>query len=339
LIFEAPIQEAVEARIDGNISCLLTVPHVTPANTNLNAELDKNRSSSKKPLLGGSLFSSASGPSAPAEIQPLVPLQIALSKASATTASAVPTADTEYDKLTDPTKNVPTPPVYAARLSALLKNLATAEGAVVDSIKARRGLLEGLEKIVQANRTSLAKEEEQHTLLSNRKNAIEARKREVEDGIMRGLSAESSPITHGSPLSDPRANGRASTTPLAVPSDPDRPAVEALTPPTLPQEPPNDPPPFPNNGAPGIGPPHHPNNPTPSPGPPFPLAAPPQQAGSDLLSSLSMPPVRHYASPGGGLSKKRKLDDEAVAVLGGGDAMEGLDEDVAELLRQESGGL
>ncbi len=63
-------------------------------------------------------------------------------------------------------------------------------------------------------------------------------------------------------------------------------------------------------------------------------------AGSDLLSSLSMPPVRLYAgspgSAGGGMAKKRKLDDEGFG--GGEDAMADLDDDVAELLRAESGG-
>ena len=85
-----------------------------------------------------------------------------------------------------------------------------------------------------------------------------------------------------------------------------------------------------------------------------PPPAPPQQQqhpqlGADLLSSLNLPPVRQYSgSPPGTApaSKKRKMDEdeEAGAVFGNaagqgeGDAMAGLDDDVAELLRQESGG-
>ena len=302
-IFEPAIQEAIEARID---------------------ELDKSRSSSKKPLLGGSLFSNSSGPSAPQEIQPLVPLQIAVSKAVASTTGLFATANTEYDKLTDPTKTIPTPPVYAARLSALLKSLANAEGAVSESIKARRALVSGLEKILETNRTALAAEESQHVELVNRKASAEAKKREVEDGIMRGLSAENSPATlqaTNSPLG--HTNGKAAV----LETEPERPDIEELTPPPVENfTPPKQPPPQTH---------FVPHMPT----PPLPVSVP----GSDLLSSLSMPPVRHYAgSPGsaggGGMAKKRKLDDDSDAFGHGEDAMADLDEDVAELLRAESGG-
>ena len=300
-------------------------------------DLDKSRSSSRKPALGGSLFSSSSGPSAPPEIQPLVSLQIALSKASATTASAVPTAEAEYDKLTDPTKSVPTPPVYAARLSALLKGLASAESAVAETLKARKALIEGLEKIIEVNRTAVATEESQYATLSSRKNAIEAKKREVEDGIMRGLSAESSPITlQGSSASDPRMNGRASATPI-TPADPDRPDVEELTPP--PDDPVFSAPAENTDAASPNEEPYQPLENQRSVTPASLLTAPPQQAGADLLSSLNIPPVRQYSgSPGGGVTKKRKLDDESAVFGTGEDAMADLDDDVAELLRQESSG-
>ena len=309
---------------------------------NVLIELDKSRSSSKKPALGGSLFSSSSsGPAAPPEIQPLVSLQIALSKASATTASAVPTADSEYDKLTDPTKTIPTPPVYAARLSALLKNLASAESAVSASLKARHALVEGLEKVIETNKAALLAEETRHATLSTRKDAIEAKKRDVEDGIMRGLSGDLSPVTHGSPVSDPRMNGRASATPV-TPADPDRPDIEELTPP--PEEPSRgiDPITSAANGTRALTPqPQYQQGPTTPQQPPA-IAAQAQpllQAGADLLSSLNIPPVRQYSgSPGGGVAKKRKLDDEAAVFGSGEDAMADLDDDVAELLRQESAG-
>ncbi|KAL9104610.1 MAG: hypothetical protein Q9163_000475 [Psora crenata] len=315
-IFEVPIQEAIEARID---------------------ELDKSKSSSKKPTLGGSLFSSSSGPAAPPEIQPLVSLQIALSKASVTTASAVPTADAEYEKLTDPSKSVPTPPVYAARLSSLLKSLASAEGAVAESLRARTALVEGLEQMVEINKAAIMAEESQQASLASRKNTIEAKKREVEDGIMRGLSAESSPVNlQGSTVSDPRMNGRTSATPL-TPTDPSRPDVEELTPPPegsatpVPRE-------IANSAAVTDDQYQALNN----QGPMVlgeQLTGLPAQAGADLLSSLNIPPVRQYAgNSGGGLLKKRKLDDDSAVFGSGDDAMDDLDEDVAELLRQENGG-
>ncbi|MCJ1473111.1 hypothetical protein MMC13_001762 [Lambiella insularis] len=318
-VLEPSIQDAVEARI---------------------SDLDKSRSSGKKSLLGGSLFAS-SGSSTPMELQPLVPLQIAISKASIAITGSVSTANTEFDKLMDPQTPVPTPPVHAARLSALLKSLANAEGAVSESMKARQSLVEGLEKLLETNRTILATEKAQYDELFTRKNTIEAKKRDVEDGIMRGLSADSSstPVKDG-PGTEPHTNGQNDAS-----AEPERPQFEELTPPPVESLTPFDSPRLSaeapttaNVGADSI------NDQQPDPkgfssavAPPFMPPAP--LAGSDLLSSLSMPPVRAYSGipMNGGAYKKRKVEpafDEFV----GEDAMADLDEDVAELLRAESGG-
>lgn len=316
-------------------------------------ELDKSRSTTKKPLLGNSLFS-ASGPSAPLEIQPLVPLQISISKAIASSSTAVATADIEFEKLTDPSKTVPTPPVHAARLSALLKSLASAEGAVLESIKARRALIDGLEKILETNKAALAGEQAQQLKFVGRKGVIEAKKRDVEDGIMRGLSAESAPTNIYAPV---HLNGRAGTSHPHAPTpdrhmeEPTPPPVETLTPvgsplhhtfsPTSPGN---------GNGAANPSNPyHHLHFSTPS----APAETPPaythttpanlnnNSSATELLSTLAMPPARHYAgSPGaGGITvKKRKLENDFEGFGGpGGDAMADLDEDVAELLRAEGG--
>ena len=74
-IFEQGIQEAVESRVDGTCSSPWIKDRAHHA-----IEIDKNRSTGKKPLLGGSLFSGPSGSSTPSELQPLVPLQVAVSK-------------------------------------------------------------------------------------------------------------------------------------------------------------------------------------------------------------------------------------------------------------------
>lgn len=350
-IFETPIQEAIEARIDGKNHVISEDLTIESSSYDLHTELDKSRSSSKKPLLGGSLFSNSSGPSAPTEIQPLVPLQISVSKAVASANSAAATADVEYDKLTDPSKTIPTPPVHAARLSALLKSLASAEGAVSESIKARRALLDGLEKIVDMNRSALTLEEAQHVEFSSRKGLIEAKKRDVEDGIMRGLSAESSPAaTHATLTPDPKVhiNGKATPQPHDASSAPlERPHVEELTPPPVESlTPVGSPRPeatraysTTSSGSTLVNTQQSPNHSHPAP---VPIASllPAVTPGSDLLSSLSMPPVRHYAgSPGAGNAyKKRKLEPDFSGFGAGEDAMADLDDDVAELLRAESGG-
>lgn len=304
-------------------------------------DLDKSRSSGKKLLLGGSLFSNSSGPSAPAELQPLVPLQIAITKASVALSGSVPTANTEYDKLMDLQTPAPTPPVHAARLSALLKSLANAEGAVSESMKARQDLIGGLEKLLETNRTVLTTEQTQHEELTIRKNTVEAKKREVEDGIMRGLAADTSTTpVKGSPSTELPTNGHHD-----VSTEPERPHVENLTPPPVESLTPFGSPRLAaqasntTTGGENTLQDQQPDHTDQLLAVPQPLMPAPAIAGSDLLSSLSMPPALAYAgsSINGGAYKKRKLEPDFNDFVGG-DAMADLDEDVAELLRAESGG-
>ena len=313
-------------------------------------------------MLGGSLFSSSS--SAPPELEPLVSLQVAVSKAEVSQATAVSTSDMEYEKLTS--NPAPTPPVHAARLSALLKNLASAENAVSESIKARRTLLDGLEKLVTDNRSKLASEESKLTEITSRKASIDVKKREVEDGIMRGLVTEdaSSPNNnHTSPATPGLRNGN---------TEPDGPTMEELTPPPVESLTPVGSPKAPSATTFPTQPPNHQHDTNPE------LAAPhshyisssstlplteQQQPGSDILSSLRMPPTTaqipvsrdprlRLATNGGGPgssspteqqqqpNKKRKIaEDEFEGFGGGADAMADLDDDVAALLRAESGGM
>ncbi|KAL8853171.1 MAG: hypothetical protein Q9221_002053 [Calogaya cf. arnoldii] len=308
-IFDKPIQDAVEARI---------------------IELDKSRSGKKTGLLGGSLFSAgASNTPAPAELQPLIPLQTAMSKANATSSPALSTANAEYDRLTDADKPTPSPPVYAARLSALFKSLSSAETAVAESIKTRQDLINGLEDLVATNRASLEKEQSHLTTTTERREFIEQRKREVEDAIMSGKSvAETqSSATDGTP----HANGRTMSS-----AEPERPQIEALTPPPTESLTPIHSPKFTANQDPltnthfaneNISQPlqHPPTGPSPQPN--LENLPPPQSIPSDPRYGASSP------------AKKRKLDAEFDGFGAGEDAMAGLDDDVAELLRAESGGV
>lgn len=186
--------------------------------TDSTAEIDRSRSTGKKAPLGGSLFSSSSG-STPSELQPLVPLQVALAKSTMTSGTSATTANTEYEKMHDPNTPLPTPPVHAARLSQLLKTLANAESSVSEVIKSRHALIDGLEKFLETNRSALSREQSLAAQLSERKTETEAKKRDVEDAIMRGLSTENMSTAN---FSD---NSPAEGGPIA------RPEVEALTPP------------------------------------------------------------------------------------------------------------
>ena len=338
-IFETSIQEAVEGRIDGEYQELSLPLTFTD---NLGSELDKSRSTGKKPLLGGSLFSS--GSAAPSELQPLVSLQVAVAKATATTITTTQTANHEYDKLTDPSKTTPSPPVHAARLSALLKSLASAEGAVSESIKARSALLEGLETLLESNKRSLEKERGQHFELTTRKNTIDAKKRDVEDGIMRGLSAEEGTAGVAQGLAGPTPNGRGHDTS----SELERPQHEELTPPPVESLTPTT---SPHLAPSSIAVPQdaaynkQPDADLRGSAIPPPLFSPRAGALNGISHETStvppaLPPLPLAGSPGsisGGPSKKRKLEDD-FGGFGGGDAMADLDDDVADLLRAESGG-
>ncbi|KAJ5513077.1 RNA polymerase II large subunit CTD [Penicillium fimorum] len=196
-VFDGAILDAVEARID---------------------ELDKARPTNKKQTLGGSFFKDTSSGSTPSELQPLNPLQVAVTKAVINSNNSATTATSEFDKLHDPKTPKPTLPVHAARLSSLLKTLANAENSVSEVIKSRRALIDGLEKILQTNRAELSKEEALSAEISRKKSLVDTKKREVEDAIMRGLPSEEStnPGKHS-------GHDDASA----------RPEVEALTPPPV----------------------------------------------------------------------------------------------------------
>jgi regulator of Ty1 transposition protein 103 len=291
-------------------------------------DLDKSRSSTRKPLFGSSLLGSSS---IPTDIQPLIPLQAAVSKLPSSTKIAFDNGKQEYMKIADPSTPLPTPPVYAARLSGLLKTLANAEGAVAEGIKARRALVEALEKLLDTNRNALNEGEVQHLELANWKAEIDQKKRDVEDSIMRGLAEEASPASHanGSPGSEGAGNRVARE---SISSEPERaPSVEALTPT-------GSPPPQTNFAPRATASDFFEDKPNTS-------AVTQQQfvpaAGSDLLSSLAMPYGRPAvgSQANGSSAKKRKLNDaEDFAGLGGDDALAGLDDDVAEILRRDSGG-
>lgn len=198
--FEAPIISAIEARLE---------------------EVDKAKGGSggKKTLMGKSLFGSSSDTGMPKELESLGPLQTTVTKATIDARPSIDAAQKEYTNLNAEDAVLPKPPVYAARLSGLIKQLANAEAAVSASIKARQALVADLEKILEINKSALAKDEETFMELGSRKTTTEAKKRDVEDAIMRGLSpVEGSPLTPGT-------NGGAMAAFME-----DRPEVEELTP-------------------------------------------------------------------------------------------------------------
>lgn len=218
-IFDKSIQEQIEKRV---------------------GEIDKTRGAQKGGAgggrLGGSLFGGGSSGSVPAELEGISKSQSAVSKAEAAARGAAANADSEFTKMTDPNATLPTPPVHAARLNALMKTLATAQGAMEASINARKELLAGLEKLIESNRTKLSDEENAAVSVQQRLVGIETRKKEVEDGIMRGMSSTPTSPINASPPSGSLLNGTngASNEPSAPEPEsftPPPPDVESFTPP------------------------------------------------------------------------------------------------------------
>lgn len=323
-MFEVPIQDAIEARLD---------------------DIDKTRPTGKKPLMGGSLFGSSSGSGGlPKELESLAPLQLSLSKANLSTTPTINTANTEYDKLNNPNAKLPAPPLHAARLSALLKSLAIAESSVAESVKARKALISELEKILETNRTSLSKDETTLSDLQTRKTDTETKRRDVEENIRRTANAESEAMYHNS-------GERPDSFAPDLEKEMDRPEYEALTPPPV------------EALTPPIGSPKMDLQDELQPQPTDTIAHAEIERNPDvqnLLASMSsagasIPPRTRPAGQhtsmamvgmgmngfggSGNVSKKRKVGHPGS---GGGELPPGfgldLDEDVAEMIRQESGG-
>lgn len=269
-IFEKPIQDAIDARLN---------------------ELDKVRGSAKSGF-GGSPFGGASVPS---ELSPIVSNHQQVTKLAAPLKATISSADQDYQKQLDPTTPVPSAPVFAARLNGLLKTLVNAEIAVAECVKARESLVSGLEQLLDTHRTALEQEKEAMSTMSTRKLEIETKKQEVELAIMQALgSADNHENT---------PEGQATR----QSNEPDRPEMEALTPPSGEEEEPV----YSKDNASST--------------------AEEQVAASMTADTDAASPYQSLPISANGSNKRRRLDDnEDFPDLGGDD---GIDADVAEMLK------
>ncbi|KAI1100183.1 DUF618-domain-containing protein [Jackrogersella minutella] len=194
-IFEKPILEAIAARVQ---------------------EINQVRGTVKSGL-SGSIFGSASVLS---ELAPLTAPQQHVTKLLLGMRTTVNSANQEYDKLLGPNTTAPSAPVYAARLSGLLKTLAQAEGAVEQCVKARRELVTAVQKVLETNMKALISEEDQLETFVGRRMEVEDKKTEVERAIMAGLPDDEPYLSNNGPAEHPDP-------------EPERPEVEALTPPSM----------------------------------------------------------------------------------------------------------
>jgi regulator of Ty1 transposition protein 103 len=230
----------------------------------------------------------------PTELTPIVTSLQLVTKLSIPLKATISSTDQEYEKQTNPLVPVPSAPVFAARLNGLLKSLANAENAVAECVKAREGLILGLEQLLEVNRASLEQDKTTASKLSERKGEIEEKKQQVEVAIMQALGSTEH---HGTSAEGEAVN--------AAP-EPDRPEMEALTPPSVDAMDEEE-----------ISPEKQ------------------QQASSNTDQSPSATPTYQSVSvSSNGSNKRRRLDDsEDFPDLGGDD---GIHPDVAEMLKESS---
>jgi regulator of Ty1 transposition protein 103 len=319
-VFEEPIQDAIDFRMAGeqqsqlcsNSSLLESLwrGNICAEETLITGiELDKARGSTGAAAAFGSP-SPFGAPTVPAELAPIVASHQNVAKHTIPSKSSVHTANQDYDRVMDPAAPVPSAPVYAARLHGLLKMLASAENAVAESVKARKELLEALESLLVSNKETLSRDELQLNELRNRRQQVETKKSDVELAIMRGLNSA-------------EATGPHPKLPSGSPApEPDRPEVEALTPPTMQDDADM---PFDAPSPPDVDPPvdHDQESSYQHP------AAPGIEMLSALASQYQSLPITMN-----GANKRRRLDEtDSIPGLDGDD---GIDADVAEILQKDS---
>lgn len=260
-------------------------------------ELDKSRGSAK-PGFGGSPFGSSSS-SIPPEFTPLISAHQSASKLSIPLKATISAANKEYEKQTDSSTPVPSAPVYAARLNGLIKTLANAESAVAECVKAREGLVTGLEKLLEAQRAALDEDKQSLVDIQTRKIEIEDKKQQVEVAIMQALG--------------PSENGSGVEGTSGATAEPDRPEMEALTPP-----------PIDDSHVEAITPPTTDDGPQPA------VEAP---SGIEMLSNLASSYQSLPIATNGANKRRRVEDNEQLPNLGADD---GIDADVAAMLKDGS---
>ncbi|KAH8153115.1 uncharacterized protein LAJ45_02702 [Morchella importuna] len=252
--------------------------------------------------LGGGSLSGGGTSNVPLEFTPIINSHKGLQTKLSSSTIAVGMANTEYQKQFD-TDTLPVPPVYAARLSSLLKTLDNAHIAVKGAIEAREAHIRNLEKLLQASKKALEIEKDKFNDITEKRQKTESTKVEVEMMILRDMEESKNNGGDGMDIS----HGNHTST---SPDDLKSPEIEALTPPhQISFEPP--PPPSASEA-------HHQHSIAP--------AVPPEphvfhQGASELLASLSAP------LNGGGLKREKREDVNMF---------EGLDDDVADMFRNDA---
>lgn len=305
------IQHVAEVWRQRNVFNTLTLDEI-------DAAIASNQTNTSGPLKGGLGGFKGGSSGIPSELSKVVSAhQAVAAKVSVSTAN-LSNALSEYRQHMEADIN-PALPVWAARLSGLVKTLDNANASIQDAITARRELINNLERVLESAKTALIGEEAQARDLTTKRDLTEAKKSSVEAEILSGLSRKSPELGPG---------GFRSTTP---PTPENRPEASPLSPPPLTEHPNNseadaaslglyDATPMPSygsmpfeSGSPIQG--THPGNGPFASGSPFSNGS----SANLMLSSVMT-----------GLTKSNGMEDDMNAGL------EDLDDDIAEMFRKDS---
>lgn len=279
--------------------------------------IDKNKGSGSSKggfggglKLGGGFLGGGKASEVPLEFVPLLKTHGEISEKTSSVTIATGSANTEFQRQFE-AEQLPAAPVYAARLSSLLKTLDTADIAVKGAIEARKSHIRNIERMLEQSKAALAKDEQTAADLAGKKKRTESTKASVEQLILEGMEENSNSNNNNgnnsSGSGDRGGTPGGNTTPDGLKS----PEIEALTPPAQVQYEPE--PPVPASEL------HHRHSIAPSdpPNPPAEFHA----GASELLASLS-------GSLLNGSGLKRPQTEE-------GNVYEGLDEDLVNILKKE----
>ena len=238
----------------------------------------------------------------------MVAAQQGVTKLLISTQGSVSKADSDFDKVLS--GEPPAAPVHAARLNGLLRSIADGEDAMAQMIKARSDMKAALDAVQAQYQKLLDADKQRLQQLEQRRLLVDDMKRQVEDKIMRELSGDSNAAGHSS--------GSATL------QEPERPQMEALTPPS--NEP--DEPVYP--GADETAQPEAPSNGAHAQDDSGSSSATSAATAIDILSHLAS--AQAVPVSANGTNKRRRVDTGEELP----DLDDGIDADVVESLRQDS---
>lgn len=326
-IFTEEVQAEVEGKMDGGFV------FYTWMEINLTECLaaDKKGMMTGKSMLGGGgllgartgggllgVGSSSGGGSIPLELIPLAKTIKDLSDKNTSITIAIGTANTEYAKHFD-AESLPAPPVYAARLSSLMKTLDTADTAIKGAIEARKAHIRNIERLLEQSKTALERDQKTAADIAAKKQRTAETKDQVETMILQDIDKTNNggdDVDAGTDIIRAASAGRSRT------PDTRSPEIEALTPPSQIHS--EADPPTPASEL------HHRHS-IAAGIPPNAVPEGYHAGASELLASLtgSLHGAIHRGNGNGGLKRPGEGENENV--------FEGLDEDLVNMLKNEGG--